>query len=232
MAPRPRRDDGASIGDVDSSWREYSKGILLLLLVLLLVVGVMTGVVQATIVDFLGDGEATIIADTDADERETAATVEGQTIISTEQIQTIESGIYNRTNAKRSTANADRLVFSGDLSRVARSYSQQMATEGFFSHTSPSGTNAMERVSMADIKRCKIVGENLAQTWWKQTVTTVSGVETYTTFSELSQGVVAQFMNSPGHRENMLRPEWGEIGVGTAITTDGKVYVTQIFCRV
>jgi uncharacterized protein YkwD len=37
-------------------------------------------------------------------------------------------------------------------------------------------------------------------------------------------------MNSPGHRENILRPDYRRTGIGVAIAPDDKVYVTQLFC--
>lgn len=51
--------------------------------------------------------------------------------------------------------------------------------------------------------------------------------------SELAEIIVTQWMESTGHRENILRPEWNSEGIGVAIDDtedDTVVYVTQNFC--
>jgi uncharacterized protein YkwD len=51
--------------------------------------------------------------------------------------------------------------------------------------------------------------------------------------TDIARGLVSQWMNSTGHRENILRPFWESEGIGVAIEdVNGKtrVYATQNFC--
>jgi uncharacterized protein YkwD len=53
------------------------------------------------------------------------------------------------------------------------------------------------------------------------------------TEEELAKGIVTQWMNSPGHRENILTPDWQREGLGIEATMqDGNiaVYATQNYC--
>lgn len=45
------------------------------------------------------------------------------------------------------------------------------------------------------------------------------------------QQLVDQWMNSPGHRANLLNPGHTSMGVGAAVAGDGKLYATQVFAR-
>jgi uncharacterized protein YkwD len=50
------------------------------------------------------------------------------------------------------------------------------------------------------------------------------------TMEEIASQVVNGWMNSPGHRENILNARYDREGIGIAVSSDGKVYVTQNFC--
>ena len=59
------------------------------------------------------------------------------------------------------------------------------------------------------------------------------GVETnkeWLTPNELAESAVQGWMNSPGHRQNILTPHWRSEGIGVAVSNDGKVLATQDFC--
>jgi uncharacterized protein YkwD len=48
-------------------------------------------------------------------------------------------------------------------------------------------------------------------------------------FSDPIQHVVEGWMNSPGHRKNILEPRWKESGIGIFINSNGTYYFTQVF---
>jgi uncharacterized protein YkwD len=113
-----------------------------------------------------------------------------------------------------------------------------MATRGYFSHTSPEGETFADRYEAFGYD-CRAPtdgggyltgGENIAQTWYDTPVRTDGGTVEYTTEEELARGIVTQWMNSPGHRDNILTAAWQNEGIGVYVTDDGKVYVTQNFC--
>ncbi len=113
-----------------------------------------------------------------------------------------------------------------------------MATRGYFSHASPEGENFADRYERSGYT-CRAPtgdgsyltgGENIAQTWYDTAVTTDGGTVRHTTERELARGIVNQWMNSQGHRENVLTPAWRNDGIGIYVAEKGKVYATQNFC--
>ena len=98
------------------------------------------------------------------------------------------------------------------LALLARRYSEAMRDGGFFSHTSPEGLDPAARLSAAGYLSLA-VGENIAR------------VDNVRDPARCAHRVL---MESAGHRENILSPEFTRIGVGAA--TEGRsVWITQLF---
>jgi hypothetical protein len=130
-----------------------------------------------------------------------------------QEIESLEVQCLNEVNRLRQSHRLVPLTFSENLLHVARSYSRRMAEEKFFSHSDPEGRSVRERVNEANIK-WRMVGENLA----------------------LSNGYINPvaislrgWMDSPGHRRNLLDPDWRHTAIGVWISADGTVYFTEIF---
>lgn len=152
-----------------------------------------------------------------------------------------ERYVHQYINEERTERGLPPLEFDTELREVARYYSARMAREGFFAHTGPDGETLSDRydrfgydcrVSVGD-GRIATGGENLAYTFYEAPVRTDDGVEYYGSERELARGIVDGWMNSDGHRENLLRPYWEHEGIGVyAIESDGRlrVYATQHFC--
>lgn len=103
--------------------------------------------------------------------------------------------IVNFTNEYRSQHGLQSLTLNPNLSNAAQTHSQDMAVNDFFSHTGSGNTKVGDRTSSAGYQS-GYVAENIA-----------AG---YLTAEEVVRG----WMNSPGHRENILNPKFQEIGVG------------------
>lgn len=112
-----------------------------------------------------------------------------------------EQTMLNLVNKERQTQGLSTLSYDPPLQAVAREYARFMLVNGFFSHTSTDGSSAADRVQRADIKYITL-GENLA-----------FAPDVYIAH----QGLI----NSPGHRKNILSPDFGKAGIGVA---DGGVY--------
>ncbi|MBE9019831.1 CAP domain-containing protein [Chroococcidiopsidales cyanobacterium LEGE 13417] len=126
----------------------------------------------------------------------------------------MEAEIRQRINDIRQQNNLNPLEHNESLAQVARDYSRQMAREDFFSHTSPSGSTPAQRVSAAGITYL-MVGENLFRS---------------TNVPNPISSSVKGWMDSPGHRENILRSAFNQTGIG--IWQDGnRFYATQLFMR-
>jgi uncharacterized protein YkwD len=93
------------------------------------------------------------------------------------------------------------------LEQASARYSRRMVAESFFAHVAPDGERLTERLLGAGyIARADdyVLGENLA--WGQAALST-------------PRSIVTAWMNSPGHRENVLRREFAEIGVAFALGT-------------
>jgi len=90
-----------------------------------------------------------------------------------------------------------------------------MAEEGFFSHVDPEGIDVRQRLEKARIKWL-MVGENLSYSngYVNPVATSLRG-----------------WMDSPGHRHNILEGRYNASAIGVWIAADGTVYFTEIFLR-
>jgi len=100
-------------------------------------------------------------------------------------------------NRERRTRGIGMLSLSSALNTVAQIHANNMSSRSYFSHISPEGTTSQSRVAMQDYDAC-VVAENIS----KGHVTAAATLQ--------------DWMNSPGHRDNNLRAEVSEIGVGYA----------------
>lgn len=136
----------------------------------------------------------------------------GKDNTSTGSVSSYERQVVELVNAERAKAGVAPLSLDSSISNVARAKSQDMATNNYFSHTSPTYGNAASMLTKYGIKYTAW-GENIA-----------SGQKT-------PQQVVTAWMNSQGHRENILSSTFTKIGVGYATNSKGVAYWTQMFVR-
>jgi uncharacterized protein YkwD len=131
------------------------------------------------------------------------------------EIESLEQQCLDEVNRVRRAKRLAPLDFYADLLPVARQYSRRMSEQHFFSHDDPEGRTVRERVSDADI-RWRIVGENLAYSngYINPVAASIHG-----------------WMESPGHRRNLLDPDYNLTAIGVWIGSDGTVYFTEIFLK-
>ncbi|GGP49165.1 CAP domain-containing protein [Streptomyces abikoensis] len=111
-------------------------------------------------------------------------------------------------NAERAKAGCRPLRPSGNLNRLAQSFSDDMARRGFFDHTDPDGRTPWDRAARRGIKN--LGGENIAR----------GHPDAHT--------VMEAWMRSSGHRANILNCDYRSIGVGVHHGGNGP-YWTQDF---
>lgn len=162
----------------------------------------------------------------------------GDTPLSELDRSRVERLVHEHVNERRAEHGLGALEFDTALREIARYHSEDMAENDYFSHTSPDGETRSDRYDRFGYD-CRADtgdgtyytgGENIAYTYYDTRVRTSDGVVRYTTADELARGLVRGWMNSQGHRENILTEAWDHEGIGVAITSDGKVYATQNFC--
>lgn len=124
-----------------------------------------------------------------------------------------EQGVIDLTNAERKGAETPlpALKMNPKLMDAARKHAANMAAQEKMDHVLD-GKNPADRADAAGYKY-QSLGENVAagQTTPKQ--------------------VVKGWMNSPPHRENILKDDYTEIGVAVAKGKDGMLYWVQVFGR-
>lgn len=125
-----------------------------------------------------------------------------------------ELDVFDSVNRARLSRGLNDLEWDDNLARLARSYSQKMADEDFFSHYERNGSTVVERARAVKIKKWRRIGENLFESIGDR---------------NFSGSSVQMWMKSPTHRQNILDLNWTTSGIGIARSRDGKIYITQIF---
>jgi len=140
--------------------------------------------------------------------------------------QQVEKLVREGINERRADRGLSSLSSSPSLQEQARLHSEDMVSHDELAHDLP-GSTTEERLTRAN---CETGGENVAQTWYQEQVEIGEDERYIGDEQELAESLVIQWMNSPPHRENLLRQEWSETGIGIELTDDDKVYATQQFC--
>ncbi|MCC3865734.1 sporulation protein [Terrisporobacter petrolearius] len=128
----------------------------------------------------------------------------------TGSFSSFQKEVTRLVNVERSKRGLSELAFNSQLSNVATLKSQDMINKNYFSHTSPTYGSPFDMMKQFNISY-KAAGENIAM-----------GQKT-------PAEVVNAWMNSQGHRENILNPNFTDIGVGVAKSSNGTLYWTQMF---
>jgi uncharacterized protein YkwD/stress response protein SCP2 len=118
--------------------------------------------------------------------------------------------VVDLTNRERTRTGLRPLAVDPQLAAAAQAYSTDMATRDFYSHTSPEGTQPWDRAAAAGSRR-RTIGENIA------------------CGQRSAAEVVDGWMNSPGHRANILKADFTHIGIGFAGGGRAGTYWTQLF---
>lgn len=119
----------------------------------------------------------------------------------------IAQRVLDLTNAERSRAGAPALSLHPQLMAAAQNHTNLMAERNEITHQFPGQPGVGDRISQAGY-RWRTFAENVAQG------------------QSSPEQVVSSWMNSPGHRENLLNPEFQHLGVGYA-----NDFWTQKFAR-
>ena len=134
----------------------------------------------------------------------------------------LESYFLQLVNADRAKAGAAALVFDAELINSSRGHSQWMDATNTFSHTGAGGSSAGTRMAAAGYD-ARGWGENIAYVSDRG----AAGIDK----ADVEQ-LHTNLMNSPGHRANLLKAAYKEIGIGLDlgdINGNKAVFVTQNF---
>lgn len=134
----------------------------------------------------------------------------------TRPVSFLEKLVHERVNEERFKYNLPKLEWASDVAEVARRHSEDMALKGYFAHENKEGEIIGERLEKAGIV-FTVSAENLFK------------CENYPDVVEES---VIGWMQSPGHRENILNDKVEEAGVGVyKVSGKNEYYITQNFIK-
>jgi uncharacterized protein YkwD/uncharacterized membrane protein required for colicin V production len=144
--------------------------------------------------DLQGGLPGLVVAPPEADSETTRPLPAGPPVGNLAPDADAEQRMLGLLNDERARAGLRPLVADDRLREVARQHSLEMFQRDYFSHTSPTGGSPFDRMHAAGIAFL-VAGENLA-------------------FAPNVDIAHRGLMNSPGHRANILRPEFGKVGIG------------------
>lgn len=118
--------------------------------------------------------------------------------------------VLDLVNVERTSRGLKPLKLDSNLSNVATTKSQDMINKNYFSHTSPTYGSPFDMMKKFGISY-RTAGENIAMG------------------QRNPKEVVTAWMNSEGHRKNILNANFTDLGVGVAKDAKGTIYWTQMF---
>lgn len=127
----------------------------------------------------------------------------------TQSAPDLEAQMLELVNQERIKVGLNPLAPDPELTEVARRHAADMFARGYFAHVTPDGLDPFDRIRAADIT-FQTAGENLALA---------------PSVSIAHRGL----MNSPGHRANILHPDFGRVGIGIVQGGLRGIMVTQLF---
>ncbi|MEV4248891.1 CAP domain-containing protein [Streptosporangium canum] len=122
-----------------------------------------------------------------------------------------ENEVVRLVNVERAKGGCQPLKHDAQLRKAAYGHSADMADQGYFSHTSKDGRSFMDRIRAAGFTGGSGWAENIA-----------AGQKT-------PAAVMSSWMNSAGHKANIMNCKYTLIGVGAAKNSGGTIYWTQNF---
>lgn len=126
----------------------------------------------------------------------------------------VEARAFELMNAQRQANGLQTLQWDEQLVALARSHSDSMAGDKYFSHKDPNGGYVDTRAAKLGIFNWMAIGENIAF---------MKGYE------DPASMAVEKWMQSTSHKKNILGNQWRDSAIGIAVASDGSIYFTQVF---
>jgi len=152
------------------------------------------------------------------DKKNTSGDKNGQASTSNEKFMAqVEQKIFEKVNSERSKAGVPTLSYNKTMEKYARIKSQDMGDRGYFDHKDPQG----------NLITAKMKNDGVSYKAWGENIAYIGGESNA---NALADQFMTNWMNSPGHRQNILSKNFTGIGVGVYKSGD-KVYATQEFYK-
>ena len=129
----------------------------------------------------------------------------------------VEQAIYNKVNEERSKAGVPALTYNNTMQKYARIKSQDMGDNNYFSNEDLNG----------NLITTQMKKDGVSYNAWGENIAYIGG---NVSADALAEQFMTNWMNSSGHRANILSTNFSSIGVGV-YKIGNKVYATQEFYR-
>lgn len=151
------------------------------------------------------------------DETPSTPSEDDTTNVDTNFMAEVEEAIFNKVNEERAKAGVSTLTYSTTMQKYARIKSQDMGDNNYFSHEDLNG----------NLITTQMKNDGVSYRAWGENIAYISGVSDA---DALAEQFMTNWMNSSGHRANILSENFESIGVGV-YKIGNKVYATQEFYR-
>jgi uncharacterized protein YkwD len=130
-----------------------------------------------------------------------------------DRARSVEQRIFDAVNGARTARGIPLLRWSNRIAEQARHHSRRMLERRFMSHSDPQFGGPGNRLSLAGIA-WRTCGENIYEQFGDQ---------------DPVRSAVQSWLQSAGHRRNMLNAAYTDTGIGVAIGRNGEYLITQMF---
>ncbi len=137
----------------------------------------------------------------------------------------IEKRVHELINQERSNYGLKSISWDEKLASIAKAHSQDMVNRDYYSHDSPEGISFSDRYSKAGYN-CQI---QISTNKFSLGGENINYLEGYYYDEKIASAAVNSWMNSEGHKQNILTKYFKNEGIGVAISGN-EVYITQNFC--
>ncbi len=141
-----------------------------------------------------------------------------------------EIEVHRLINLEREKYGLQTLEYDEKLSSVAKLHSIDMADDEYFAHETPEGLTPTDRASKSDYT-CQYQIGNLIYSGIGENLYMVQGptVSIMSTPQSIAESAVSGWMDSPGHKKNILTSNFSKEGIGVSIS-EFTIHVTENFC--
>ena len=141
-----------------------------------------------------------------------------------------EIEVHRLINLEREKYGLQTLQYDKKLASVAKLHSIDMADDEYFAHETPEGLTPTDRASESDYT-CQYQIGNLIYSGIGENLYMVQGPTVSFTYTpqSIAESAVSGWMDSPGHKKNILTSNFSKEGIGVSIS-EFSIHVTENFC--
>lgn len=135
-------------------------------------------------------------------------------------LREVERLVHTLVNRERANLGLTSVRTDALLTSLAQEHSRSMTLHGFFSHDRRPGVRDLD----FSLPPGTIRSENLSSTPQTRFI-----FGPFLTLEEVCEWTASNWMSSPEHRHTILEPRFTKTGVGVSLSSDERLYITQIF---